>query len=115
MTKTFGPFTVESMPRYRTMADVKRSNQEAGFHFFDRATMRFFDSRIESGLYRGPGGVYFITSEQFHGSTGNQARKFTVRRFNTGTADIDTVDHFNEILFIEDARTLARYAAKGGK
>lgn len=115
MTKTFGPFTVESMPRCRTMADVKRSNREAGFHFFDRATMRFFDSRVESGLYRGPGGVYFITSEQFHGSTGSQARMFTVRKFDTATGDVDTCGKFNELRFIEDARDLARQLAKGGK
>ena len=90
MTKTFGPFTVESMPRYRTMADVKRSNKEAGFHLFDRSTMRFFDSRIESGLYRGPGGVYFVTSERFHPESTGEPRMFTVRKFDTATANVST-------------------------
>lgn len=113
MTRTYGPFTVESMPRWRTMADVKRSNKEAGYHFFDRATMRFFDSRVESGLYRGKGGVYFITSEQFHGSVCTLPRKYTVRKFNTASADISTASEYNTLRCIEDARAVARQLARG--
>lgn len=115
MTKTFGPFTVEYMPRYRTIADIKQSNRDAGDHFFDRAAMRFFDSRVESAPYKGPGGVYFITSEQFHGSAGySEPRKFTIRKFNTSTGDVCTAGEYNKLRTIEDARAMARQLAKGG-
>lgn len=60
----------------RTIADLKALNRENGFHFFDRDTMRFFRSRIESGIIAGN---RFITSEQFNDDT---ARKFTVRQFD---------------------------------
>lgn len=45
----------------KTMADVRAANKAARKHFFDRATMKFFGSRVESGLLRGG---FFITSEQ---------------------------------------------------
>ena len=61
------------------MAEVRRLHTAAGGHFFDRATMRFFNSRIESSLYQGG---YFITSEQFVDSTGEaHAREYRVRHF----------------------------------
>ena len=56
-----------------TMADIRYANRSKGFHFFDRATMRFFDSRVVSAPYHGTGGCFFITSEQFHGSGGYSA------------------------------------------
>lgn len=114
MTVTHGPFTVSAMPRYATMADIRASNRQFGFHFFDRSTMRFFDSVVERGLYKGVGGVFFVTSEQFHGSTESAPRKYTVRKFDTSTADIKTVGKFNTIRWLEDARTLARSYAKHG-
>lgn len=58
------------------MQDIKQANRDAGFHFFDRDTMRFFDSRILSQVYSGPGGVFFVTSER--GPAG--PRGYTVRQ-----------------------------------
>ncbi|MGO9964460.1 MAG: hypothetical protein ACLPUG_13680 [Acidimicrobiales bacterium] len=46
---------------FKTIEDVKRANREAGYHFFDKDTCRFFGSRIGETLYAGR---YFITSEQ---------------------------------------------------
>jgi len=69
-----------------TLAEIRAANKAAGFYFFEPATLRFFDSRILRAVYQGPGGVYFITSEQFHGSGGYTApRKHTVRKFNPET------------------------------
>jgi hypothetical protein len=97
-----------------TITEIKQSNKEAGYHFFDRSTMRFFDSRVERGVYSGPGGVFFVTSEQFHGSGGYVApRKFTVRKFDPTNGDVDTFGQFNEIKSLEDAREIARKSAKG--
>lgn len=105
------------MTRY-TIADIRAANARAGLHFFDRDTMRFFDSRIvPAGPYSGPGGVYFVTSEQFHGSQGSAPRAFTVRTFDPATGEVETARGqcgFNSIRTIEEARALARQYARAG-
>ncbi len=101
-------------PQYRqewTVTDIKEANREAGYHFFDRDSMRFFDSRVH-GVYQGLGGVYIITSEQNHGSTGSAPRLYTVRQFNTATAEVDTVGNFQGFASLQDAREDAKSRAK---
>ena len=67
------------------ITDIKRANKKAGKFFFSPDTMKFFGSRIESKVYEGRGGIYFVTSEQPpHGK-----RIFNVRRFQKETADIE--------------------------
>lgn len=46
----------------RTIADVKKKNKEINNHWFERSTMKFFNSIIESELIADK---YFITSERF--------------------------------------------------
>jgi hypothetical protein len=53
---TFGTGT------YHDIDAVKKANADAGQHFFEPSTMRFFRSRISEGL---EAGRYFVTSEQF--------------------------------------------------
>lgn len=50
--------------------------------------MCFFGTRVESGIYQGAGGVYFVTSEK----CGDEARHFTVRQFLPETAKVETVN-----------------------
>ena len=58
-----------------TIADLRALNEENGGCWFDKGSMRFFGTKIESGILTGR---YFITSEQPpHGSRG-----FTVRTFD---------------------------------
>lgn len=96
-----------------SMSDIRQMNAANGLNFFDRGAMRFFDSRIESSAYNGVGGVFFITSEQFHGSMGIVSpRKFTIRQFIPGTGAVETFGKFNDINYIEDARFMARAAAR---
>ena len=88
-----------------TIADLKRSSL-AG-HFFDRATMGFFNSRVESGIYRtGPRTGYFVTSEQFEG----EPRHYTVRAYAPSgeICGITTVGEFYSMT----TRTAARDAAR---
>lgn len=98
-----------------TISDIKGINADHGLHFFERSTMRFFRSKVERGVYQGPGGVYFITSEQFVGSNGiADARKYTVRRFVPETGECSTVGPFNECSDLKDARDSAKSYAKDG-
>jgi hypothetical protein len=50
---------------FTSVDQIKRANKAIGNHFFDKDTLRFFDSKIEPRIYAGR---YFITSEQFDDS-----------------------------------------------
>jgi hypothetical protein len=96
-----------------TISEIKAANKKAGYYFFERASMRFFDSIVERYVYEGPGGIYFLTSEQFHGSNGySEPRKWTVRQFDPTNGDVNTVGNFNK-MSKEDARVTARRLARG--
>jgi hypothetical protein len=85
-----------------TIEQIKTAN--AGHHFFDRDTMRFFRSRVSSRTYVGRDGrIYFVTSEQRRGA----ARRYTVRVTIDGT-NINSVPEFQAFA---DARTAHAFAA----
>jgi hypothetical protein len=95
-----------------TISDIKAANKAAGRFFFERDTMRFFNSRVFRSVYQGPGGVYFVTSEQFTGSDGVKApRTYKVREFDPETGNVST---FGRETFarLDDARSVASTAAK---
>ena len=89
----------------KTIAEVKALNARMGYHYFDRSTMRFFNSRVESGLYSGR---FFITSERMELSF---PKRYSVRVINPETGDIQTVGEFQGYSDIELARIAARIAA----
>lgn len=93
------------MSGFKTISDVRRANREAGQHFFDRDTMRFFGSRVVSGLYAGR---FFVTSEKGPYDT---ARTYTVREAEPD-GGIETCGDFQEYRHIEDAREAARNLAR---
>jgi hypothetical protein len=72
--------------RIESIAQLKALNAQNGGCWFSADTMRFFGTRIESGIIRGK---YFITSEQ----PPHDVRKFSVRSFND-EGDIDTIGEF---------------------
>lgn len=75
-----------------TIAAIRRENKARGMFFFSPATMRAFASKVDRNVYEGPGGVYFVTSEQFRPSEGRpDYRRYTVRRFDPRTGDVSTV------------------------
>lgn len=80
-----------------TMDDVKRNNRESGQFFFSPDTMKFFKSRIESGLLKEK---YFITSEQAEKWS---PRLFTIRKYDPTEHDIRTVGGFQEFKTRKDA------------
>jgi NADPH-dependent ferric siderophore reductase len=73
---------------------VKRANAAAGYHFFDRDTMRFFDSRVSEQAYRNGDRVWFVTSERFHGTRTSGPRRYTVRVCDLETGKVDSVSDF---------------------
>ena len=85
-----------------TIADLKR-DVIAG-HFFDKGTMSFFKSHVESGIYRtGPRTGYFVTSEQFE----DEPRQYTVRHY-CPEFGITTVGEFYGMATRDEARDAAR-------
>ncbi|NML65919.1 hypothetical protein HHL22_11950 [Hymenobacter sp. RP-2-7] len=78
-------------PKTYTLSDIQTANRAAGRYFFSPDTMRYFRSRASERVHQGPGGIYFVTSEQYDRAS---PRLFTVRRFLPGAADIDTVGSF---------------------
>ena len=90
-----------------TLAEIKAENKRTGGFFFEKGTMRFFNSRVLSTIYQGPGGVFFVTAE-----TGpSEKTAFTVRRFHPEDGDITTSGPFNEMSEY-DAKAAASTAAR---
>lgn len=93
-----------------TIEKIKAANSEAGRYFFQPEAMRFFKSRVLSTVFEGPGGIYFITSEQFK----EEPRAYTVRVFNPKTGGMESVSgHFQGCPTARKAHALAAKLAKG--
>lgn len=86
----------------RSMADIKAANTAAGHHWFSKATMAFFNSRVVAGPFEGD---TFVTSEQ--GPHQNRPL-FSVRRAEPD-GRIETVGEFQGY----SSKAAAVAAAKG--
>lgn len=87
--------------RYASMAAIRKANADAGHHWFEPDTMRFFRTRVHGGPY---GGRYFVTSEQ---ADDESPRMFSVRAaFDDG--GIGTVGMFQQYATREAAEAEAR-------
>jgi len=100
-------------PRKRTIIDIRRAHEAEGLYWFTPSSKRFFRSRIESQVYEGPGGIFFVSSSS--NSTG-APRRYSIHQFDPATADISTVSigplsGFEQYGFLEDARNAAKLAA----
>lgn len=122
---TYQHATVTSANSIRAIAD------SAGSHFFDAATMRFFNSRLEEGVYPAESNVgkwdartgnvfYFVTSERFESLYSDpEPRHYTVRRMtltavrdDRPAVDIETVEDFYALPTADQARKAAEEAAR---
>lgn len=101
-----------------TMDSIKSCNAARGHHWFDRSTLRFFRSRVSRTVYQGPGGVYFVSSEQKSPAAwgmGWGSRKFTVRKFNPKDCSVSTVQDFQKFFDGREAAAAAKRLARGGR
>ena len=75
--------------QYTSINQIISEAERAGSHFFSKATLRFFSSRIHSEIY---GGCYFITSERDNYRDSNP-RFYTIRKYEGGLK-VETVGEF---------------------
>lgn len=93
-----------------TIRDIKTHNKQASRFFFEPATLRFFSSRISSVVHEGPGGIFFVTSEQFDWQS---PRLYTIRKYDPATGEIDSASEFQEFANISTAQRNAAKLAQG--
>ncbi|HEY6019372.1 MAG TPA: hypothetical protein VIY48_05535 [Candidatus Paceibacterota bacterium] len=79
---------------FDSIEDLKQANEDAGYHWFDKGAMEFFDTIVYPELIQHPEGAYFISSERFDSSS---PRLFTVRftRFSGETNTVGPFQGFN--------------------
>ena len=75
--------------QYTSINQIISEAERAGSHFFSKATLRFFSSRIHTEIY---GGCYFITSERDNYRDSNP-RFYTIRKYEGGLR-IETIGEF---------------------
>ena len=86
--------------------------------WFSVSNLQFFRSRVHSRVYNGPGGTYFVSSEQFVPISGHPSpRRYTVRRFLPAglRGFIDTVGEFQAYSTRTEAHNAAKRLANGGE
>lgn len=77
-----------------TIAKIKAANEETGGTWFSRSNMRFFRTRIDREVYQGPGGVFFVYSNQFVDSNGRaHDREYKALGFDSATGDTRGGEH----------------------
>jgi hypothetical protein len=100
--------------QFFTVSDMAAANERAGHYWFSKGTKKFFSSRFLPELFKGERLIWFISSEQ-KGFDRNSGRAFSVRVFDTQTANVNTVGEFNGYSSAGDARAVARELVKADK
>ena len=91
-----------------SMLNIQRNHTG---HWFEKSTMRFFRSRVAQYGYQGPGGVYFVSSEQFDAQS---PRLYSVRR-QKADGSIETVGDFQAFKSRSGAHAAAKRFAEGAR
>lgn len=97
-----------AQPKYDSVDALRKAVTESGSHFFDRETLKHFDSQIGETLY---GGRFFVTGEA---DDYDDERRYTVRgavRRKPGDVTIVTVGKYRGYATKEDAEIAAKQAA----
>lgn len=110
--------TKRPFDRILSVDDLITTSERLGGHFFDADTLRFFNSRVLSDLYRvDDSRGYFVTSERYE----DEPRTYSVRRYvvthddekNSDYIDISSVDEGYQLPTPYQAKKMAKeFAAK---
>jgi hypothetical protein len=100
---------------FRDTDEIIDAAQRRGSHFFDRATMRSFGSRLAPGVIAGR---IFITSEQdrpssFGPGAWNGQRRYTVRVVDDLAETIEELGSFGQFDTLAQARAAVRRVLAG--
>jgi hypothetical protein len=79
-----------------TLDQIKRAAERAGSHWFDRSTLRYFNSRISEHVYPVPNGALFVSSEKFTGYREPDGERLYTVRSCTYDGSINTVGEFQQ-------------------
>lgn len=82
---------------FNTLSEVKAANKKIGNYWFSKGAMSFFNSKVESTLYKNQ---CFITSEQYNSES---ERRYSVR-VALSDGSIDTISEFQEFRTKDAAR-----------
>lgn len=82
---------MDTQVKYWTLDDIRTAMTQNGSHWWDRDSMRFFQTRVGDKVYQGSGGVFFVSSER----CSDEPRKYSVRQFIPETLGIETIGGFN--------------------
>lgn len=88
-----------------TIEQIKTANRNAGQHFFDKKTLRWWKSRI---CYKVFGCRFFVTSERMNHTT---PRLYTVHEA-LPTGYVVTVGKFQEFSTLKQAESFAKQLSK---
>lgn len=105
------------MTQLKSLSDIKRANKACGGHWFDRSSMRFFNSIVSKVVHPSPhqDRTYFVSSEQFDDST---PRLYSVRVVfwsgnMPGAGNIETIGEFQKYETLAAAQSAAaKFAAQ---
>ena len=81
-----------------TLIEIKENNKQNSRHFFDKQTMKFFNSKIESKLYADN---TFITSER---ENYQLPKKYTIRIALNNGREIENIGKFQQFESLISAR-----------
>lgn len=84
------------------MKDVIKEVKEAGNTWFNKSTMEFWSTQIESELFDN---LTFVSSELTHDG---KERRYTIRQYVPDCKDIETVSEFLQYDALEDAVAVAK-------
>lgn len=99
-----------------TMAEIKRAyNPGKGRHYFDRETMKFFNSVLPRYGYSGTGGIFFMESIQCDINRDCELlpRQYKVKHL-VGEGKINTIEALNKNMSKEQATIFAKRCARRG-
>ena len=88
-----------------TITEMKTAQKENGLHWFSKASMNFFNTKIETAAKDN----HFITSEYMENVSN---KKYTIRRFKAEKFGVDTIGDFQQYATLKDAKQALKNIVK---